>query len=136
MFCLGWINPDPVVIGTWAGQVDQEDYAGSYSVCLTVKELNFGEVSGTIFYEELDCGGVLTYYGAVNSEDGNSSHVFVEKISKGEFRCANGGTVTLLWNKSRSSYDFYWNSANFPNSSCTSPLQPADANCLITAEEL
>lgn len=121
--------PAQDISGSYTGNIHQENYDGTYTVCINIKRLELGKVSGTIYYQELSCGGALVSYGPVKHKDGRTGYVFKEKISVGENRCANNGTVTLLWNEQSQSYTFYWMSEAYPNSSCEAMVYGTTDNC-------
>lgn len=94
-----------VFIGTWKGKAQQEDIGVSWSIKLSINEL-----SASIEYPSLSCGGVLHPI-----DIGKSSQLqFRENILYGIDQCVNYGSIVLsLINENELEYSWYYPSGKF-----------------------
>jgi len=85
--------------GTWEGMVVEEGRSDYYHVSITINSVNKGEIAGTVWYKDYNCGGNLIYLGLTN----NGINYFREKLTtKGS--CIDNGYIYALMKDGGFSY--------------------------------
>jgi hypothetical protein len=75
--------------GSWQGIVIEEGRSNPYHVSLVINTLSLGEISGTIWYKDYNCGGDLKFLGL----DNEGTFIFKELLTSNG-NCINKGYVT------------------------------------------
>jgi len=84
----------PAVIGSWSGKVIEHGRSDYYTVNLTLKQGDIGEVVGTVSYPDYNCGGELEL---VKAERDADEHVALvkERLTFGVQECVDDGNIVI-----------------------------------------
>lgn len=80
-----------VYIGSWEGKTIEEGRADPYNVSLTINSVKEGEIAGTIWYKDYNCGGNLKFLGI------EKGLFLFEEILTTKEDCIDNGHVVLLF---------------------------------------
>ena len=75
--------------GSWQGIVIEKGRSNPYHVSMVINTLSVGDISGTIWYKDYNCGGDLKFL----EIDGEGTYIFKELLTSNG-NCINKGYVT------------------------------------------